>query len=142
MGNDKPDMIIIDDPNVSSTETTTQASVPSDSPGVTSSTTETRPGFNEPEMPPPFFGLFGGGRRAQRSIRKAPSWWAERQADAIERRAGRAERTANLTRTTPEKMQSAGPLPRPEGMSRQTHRRLYREACKIAGVDPVKKRGE
>jgi hypothetical protein len=26
-------------------------------------------------------------------------------------------------------------LPRPEGMSRQVHRRLFREACKIAGVD-------
>ena len=25
-------------------------------------------------------------------------------------------------------------LPRPEGMSRQTHRRLYRETCKLAGV--------
>lgn len=26
-------------------------------------------------------------------------------------------------------------LARPEGMSRQVHRRLYREACRIAGVD-------
>lgn len=26
-------------------------------------------------------------------------------------------------------------LPRPEGMTRQAHRRLFREACKIAGVD-------
>lgn len=27
-------------------------------------------------------------------------------------------------------------LPRPEGMSRQTHRRLYREACRVARIEP------
>ena len=31
---------------------------------------------------------------------------------------------------------SAAMLPRPEGMSRQVHRRLYRLACQAVGIEP------
>lgn len=38
--------------------------------------------------------------------------------------------------TTPQPTPSYDMLPRPEGMSRQVHRRLYRFACKQVGVKP------
>ncbi|MGN6106821.1 MAG: hypothetical protein ACTHU0_17060 [Kofleriaceae bacterium] len=62
------------------------------------------------------------------------TWWRTRFADLVDRRASGRVRMrrprADRPRVPPPEM-----LPRLEGMSRQVHRRLFREACAIAGVD-------
>ncbi len=64
-------------------------------------------------------------------------WWRTRFADLADRKNNdgtvtprkKAPKTAALVRPAPKMLE------RPPGMTRQQQRRLFREACKIAGVD-------
>lgn len=100
-------------------------------------------------------------RRFQRTM--GDSWWWRRYADLVDRRQGDGsfksfdKKTADHGYVSKRNRYKYGPMgkppgvtgtikfntvagerppmtPRPPGMTRQMHRRLYREACKIAGV--------
>lgn len=85
-------------------------------------------------------------RTGKREIERipVPTWWAMRYADLVERRivTDREHGHSDVTYTPAEKPTRAPsrsyPRPvmteRPAGMSRQVQRKLYRMACKIAGV--------
>lgn len=63
-----------------------------------------------------------------------PPWWPSRFADLVERRRAGAPRI-HPPKETRAPVAAPECLPRPEGMTRQAHRRLFREACALAGVD-------
>ncbi len=62
-------------------------------------------------------------------------WWREKYADLVERRQpdGSYASDPKVPRAIHEPRRPEM-MPRPEGMSRQVHRLLYRKACKLAGV--------
>lgn len=65
------------------------------------------------------------------------NWWRSRFADLVDRKNTDGTVTprakAVLPTITPSKPEPER-LPRPEGMTRQMHRRLYRVACVVGGV--------
>ncbi len=75
--------------------------------------------------------LASGSDEAAGLARTHVPWWPARYADLIERRRTgevRARRDVEPFPALPESER----LPRPEGMTRQTHRRLCRETAKLA----------
>ena len=69
--------------------------------------------------------------------RQGDGWWRMRFADLVERKRPDGTYVPRGKPVVPAFMpqhSKAPMLPRPPGMTRQMHRRLYREACKLAGV--------
>lgn len=64
-------------------------------------------------------------------------WWRTRFADLVDRKNDDGTVTPRAKPKSIPAPQTPAPerLPRPEGLARQTHRRLYRVAAKMSGVD-------
>lgn len=76
-------------------------------------------------------------RNRRRPKKEADQRWKSRLADLVERRLPDGTYEAKpkpVLATIPARSPRPQMLPRPPGMSRQVQRRLYREACKSAGV--------
>lgn len=94
-----------------------------------------RPSQKLREIRDPETGKTHHGRLPRHS--QGSTWWRDRFANLVERRLPDGTykprdvppKAIAARRDTPEM------LPRPKGMTRQTQRRLFREACKFAGVD-------
>jgi len=64
-------------------------------------------------------------------------WWESRFADLVERRqpdGTYSKRERRMVTIEPPRI-APQILPRPSDMTRQAHRRLFREACRLSGVD-------
>jgi hypothetical protein len=80
-----------------------------------------------------------------------PTWWDSRYADLVERRVvtdrewghSTITYTPRATRLKPDPAPTGVAAPmteRPVGMTRQVQRKLYRQACRIAGLTPARVR--